>query len=106
MVRSFGAAVAASPFSSELHFLYGKALLDVNCYGGARLHFEQAIHLNNDYFEAIEALRNLEKLNLSYEIMETYFVSWSDAAPPERKNIRECNKNDLVTKKIPILLNN
>ena len=85
-MRRAGLAVADDPFIADRHTRFADTLAAFGAYGAARLHYEQAIKLkprSRAYAGKLAAL----KARPDYaEKAETYFVSFSDAAPPYRKS--------------------
>ena len=84
MIKSYGTTLLISPLDATHHMEYANGLQKIGCYGAARLHYEQCLQLDPGNQQATEAIDFINSANLSDQQRATYFISWSDAPPPER----------------------
>lgn len=91
MLKSYGSALGSRPFDPERHCDFADALLQVGAVGGARMHYKQALSLAPDHVRAQDAMLHVDGPAFSDEQRATYFVSWSDEAPPQRKPQGGCS---------------
>jgi len=97
MVRSFGAAVAYDVYNPTCHCFYADALLEIRCFGGARLHYEQALALDRNSAHAKEGLARVAAAVAAGADPDVYFVSWSNAPPPQRRNrVESCQTQSSI----------
>lgn len=89
VLRSFGAAVGRDPFNPERHNDFAEALAKVGAFGAARMHFQQALALKPSDERASSGIANIDGSSINDEQRATYFVSWSDDAPPVRRGRAE-----------------
>lgn len=99
MLKSFGAALGATPFDSERHNDFADALREIGAFGAARMHYEQAISLRPGDERAAAGIAFIDGPEVSDQQRATYFVSWSDDPPPQRRILE---KNTPTTAKIEI----
>lgn len=83
-LRHYASAVQHNPFEPKCHLAYARWLADEKAVGLALLHCRQAVALAPDDDAAARMLESLEAGSWTSEERETYFVSYSDAAPPRR----------------------
>lgn len=89
VLRSFGAAVGRDPFNSEKHNDFADALSNVGAFGAARMHYQQALALKPSDERASSGISYIDSPDVNDEQRATYFVSWSDAPPPTRRERTE-----------------
>lgn len=97
-IRAAGMDLLKAPFDPERHLRFANALKEAGGFGAARLHFQQAINAaaywrhagekSEKFFESRyqEALVRLISHPDYPRLRETYFVSYSDEAPPFRSS--------------------
>jgi radical SAM superfamily enzyme YgiQ (UPF0313 family) len=73
------------PFDPDRHRDFADVLVQVGAHGAARMHCQQALVLNPGDARARARLSYIDGPSVSDAPRGTYFVSWSDAPPPERK---------------------
>ncbi|MDZ4254068.1 MAG: radical SAM protein [Sulfuritalea sp.] len=83
-LKSFGAALVRNPFDHKMHNDFAVALVKVGAFGAGRMHYEQSLALSPGNEEALAGIRTIDGPSLSETQRRTYFVSWSNAAPPVR----------------------
>ena len=77
--------VKRRPFDPDRHRDLADVLVQIGAHGAARMHYQQALALNPGDTRARARLSYIDGPSVSDAQRETYFVSWSDAPPPERK---------------------
>ncbi|TCS64731.1 B12-binding domain-containing radical SAM protein [Varunaivibrio sulfuroxidans] len=85
VIKSVGGALQASPFDPQKHCNFAEALIGIGAYGAARMHYQQALLLSPDNSRAKAGLAVIDGPSVTDAQRRTYFVSWSDAPPPVRK---------------------
>ena len=95
MIKSYGAALGLAPLDPERHCDFAEALLKVEAYGAAYLHYSQARDLNPENQRARDGLAHVDGLDLSEAQRSAYFVSWSEDAAPERLRQKAAGTKEL-----------
>jgi anaerobic magnesium-protoporphyrin IX monomethyl ester cyclase len=91
MVKSFGAALGATPFDPERHNDFAEALQEIGAHGAARMHYEQALALQPDNKRAMAGIAFIDSTQVSEQQRTSYFISWSEDTPPQRRSgVQSC----------------
>lgn len=83
--RSAAAAVGKDPLDPERHIDFADILVELGAHGAARMHYQQALALNPGSVMASSGIDIIDGPDISDQQRSTYFVSWSDDPPPDRK---------------------
>jgi anaerobic magnesium-protoporphyrin IX monomethyl ester cyclase len=85
-LKSVGNALVNDPFNPEIHNDFADILMGIGAIGAARLHFDQVLtYLDSSDERAAAGLARIDSPEITDEQRQVYFVSWSDAPPPARK---------------------
>jgi len=85
-LKSLGSALYGDPFNADRHCDFAEALEKLGAHGAARMHYEQALALQPGNERAAMGIAFIDGPQVTDQQRTTYFVSWSDAAPPQRRN--------------------
>lgn len=77
-------AVMYNPYIPQLHIHFGDSNVTEEALGMARLHYSQALKLDPKNAEAAEKLAALQGPQWTDAQRDTFFTSYSEAAPPKR----------------------
>jgi radical SAM superfamily enzyme YgiQ (UPF0313 family) len=86
LLKTLGSSLCVEPFNSNRHCEFAEALCEIGAHGAARMHYEQALALQPDNKRAMAGIAFISSTQVSAQQSSTYFVSWSDALPPQRRN--------------------
>jgi hypothetical protein len=86
LLKTLGSSLCVEPFNSNRHCEFAEALCEIGAHGAARMHYEQALALQPDNKRATAGIALIDSHQVSAQQRSTYFVSWSDALPPQRRN--------------------
>ncbi len=86
VLKTLGPTLCIDPFSSDRHCKFAEALCEIGAHGAARVHYEQALALQPGNAMAEAGIAYVDGPQVSDQQRATYFVSWSDALPPQRRN--------------------
>jgi radical SAM superfamily enzyme YgiQ (UPF0313 family) len=92
-LKTLGSSLCGSPFHADRHCDFAEALQKIGAHGAARMHYKQALVLEPGSERATAGIAFIDSPQVSDKQRSIYFISWSEAPPPQRQNHVVPNKS-------------
>lgn len=103
VLKTLGSTLCGDPFCADRHCDFAEALQESGAHGAARMHYLQALALQPSNERATVGIAFIDSSQVSKQQRTTYFISWSDASPPQRRNHDVLQLTTVKGKTIPLV---